>query len=56
MTEYDIRYFDKRHIPLIYTLFAKDVSHAITQFKELMPGFHMTSVLPACMWNENPSN
>tara|TARA_B100000073_G_scaffold280265_1_gene240840 strand:- start:392 stop:550 length:159 start_codon:yes stop_codon:yes gene_type:complete len=52
MTEYDIRYFDKRHIPQIYTLLAKDVSHAILQFKELMPGLHMKSVLPAGQWND----
>jgi hypothetical protein len=53
MTEYDIRYFDKRHIPQIYTLLASDVTHAINQFKELMPGLHMTSVLPAGMWDKD---
>ena len=52
MTEYDIRYFDNRHIPYTYTVIAKDVKHAITQFQELMPGLHMTSVLPASQWND----
>ena len=30
----------------------KDVRHAITQFQELMPGLHITSVLPADHWSE----
>ena len=53
MTEYDIRYFDKRHIPYVHTLLAKDVTHAIRQFQELMPGLTMTSVLPADQWTDD---
>jgi len=53
MTEYDIRYFDNKHIPLIFTVKAKDIPHAITQFKELMPGMHMKSVLPSEQWSDD---
>jgi len=53
MTEYDIRYFDNKHIPLILTVKAKDIPHAITQFKELMPGMHMKSVLPSEQWSDD---
>ena len=53
MTEYDIRYFDNKHIPLILTVKAKDIPHAIIQFKELMPGMHMRSVLPSEQWSDD---
>jgi len=52
MTCFNIRYFDNQHIPYVYTVHAKDIRHAITQFNELMPGHHMTSVLPAEQWND----
>ena len=53
MTEYDIRYFDNRHISYVHTLLAKDLRHAITQFKELMPDVHMKSVMPAEQWTDD---
>ena len=53
MTEYDIRSFDNKHISRVYTILAKDISHAITQFKELMPGMHMQSVLPSEQWTDD---
>ena len=52
MTEYDVRYYDKRHIQYVYKLLANDVRHAIEQFQELMPGRYMTSVLPADQWSD----
>ena len=58
MTEYEVRYLDDKKIPYGYKLVANNVTHAITQFQELMPGVHMTSVLPADQWtkDENSSN
>ena len=53
MTEYDIKYFDNKHISRTYTLVAKDLPHAITQFKELMPGMHMQSIYPSEQWTDD---
>ncbi len=53
MTEYDIRYFDNKHISRTYTLIAEDIPHAITQFKELMPGMHMTAIYPSAQWTDD---
>jgi hypothetical protein len=53
MTEYEVRYVDNKQIPYGYKLYATDVTHAISQFQELLPDVHMTSVLPAEQWTEN---
>ena len=58
MTEYRVRYLDDEKTFGSLTVIATDVSHAITQFQELFPDVHMTSVLPADQWtnNEDSSN
>ena len=53
MTEYEVRYLDNKQIPYGYKLYATDVTHAITQFQELLPDVHMTSVLPADQWTKD---
>lgn len=58
MTEYTVRYLDDEKTFDSINLIATDVRHAITQFQELKPDVHMTSVLPADQWtkDENSSN
>ena len=51
MTEYTVRYLDKKQIPHSYNVVARDVTHAIDQFQELVPDVLMTSVLPADQWS-----
>ena len=53
MTEYEVRYLNDKQLPGGLTVVAKDVTHAITQFQELMPDMHMTSVLPADQWTKD---
>ena len=56
MTEYEVRYLDNKHIPHGFVVLARDVTHAITQFQELNPGMHMTSVLPADQWTKDENS
>ena len=56
MTEYEVRYLDDKQIPYGYKLYASDVTHAITQFQELVPDVHMTSVLPADQWTKDENS
>ena len=53
MTEYEVRYLDKKHNPGGLTVIAKNVTHAIEQFQELKPNVLMTSVLPADQWTKD---
>ena len=52
MTEYQVRYVNRRGMSGDYTIVAHDIKHAMTQLNELVPHVRITSVLPAEMWTK----